>query len=343
MIIQTSRPQRFCEVAGQETVVNTLKSIVKNPDSAPKSIILQGGWGCGKTTNARIFAKALNCEHPVNGDCCGHCSICTSDISNSMYYEEYDSAIVGNTDTIKELRDSFYFNSKTNYKIVVLDEAHLMSPQAQSALLKVLEEVRGNIFFVLCTTDAQKLLPTIRSRSLELFVTPLQEDTLIENLKQVCVKENLDIDDSILKIVARRSRGHVRDAHMMLDRYKVLGKDDFLKSLRDNKELFLVLFLSALKKNKDVFASTIYKMLFSTMEELKSDYEDLILDIFKAYASNSETNQFMKVFIDYVIRQNYLKAFNILNSNTVLSSFDSDKHFQAAMWVLYVQLQEFLR
>ena len=168
MITQEARPNRFEEVAGQELVKDLLRAIVKNPQSAPKSLILQGEYGTGKTTCARILARALNCPYSSKGDACGECEFCNTNIENTIYYEEFDSALIGNVSDIKDLRDTFYFDKALGYKVIVLDEAQLMTPQAQSALLKVLEESITNIFFVLCTTHIDKILPTIRSRSLKL-------------------------------------------------------------------------------------------------------------------------------------------------------------------------------
>ena len=163
MITQQYRPKTFSAVAGHKGVIETLKCIVKNPENAPRTIILQGEYGTGKTTCARILARALNCPNQKGGEPCGDCPVCNSDLDLSPYYSEYDSAIIGNVDTIRGLRDTFYYNSDDGYKVIVLDECHLISKQAQAALLKVFEETKGNIFFVLCTTDAQMLLPTIRS------------------------------------------------------------------------------------------------------------------------------------------------------------------------------------
>ena len=122
MITQEFRPRTFSEVAGHRLVVDTLKCIVKNPKNSPRSIVLQGEFGTGKTTCARILARALNCKHQVNGDACGVCELCKSNIDESMFYEEYDSAIVGNVDSVKDLRQTFYFNNELGYKVIVFDE-----------------------------------------------------------------------------------------------------------------------------------------------------------------------------------------------------------------------------
>ena len=186
MITQEFRPQTFKEVTGQKLPKTVLKAISKSPAASPKTIILEGAFGTGKTTCARIFARALNCKHQTkDGDACGKCEECLSDISKSIYYEEYDSSVVGNITDIKELKETFYFNESLGYIVIVLDEAHLITPQAQSTLLKLFEESPSGIFFVLCTTNSSKILNTIQSRALTLKFDLLSLEDIEENLKNV--------------------------------------------------------------------------------------------------------------------------------------------------------------
>ena len=230
MITQEFRPQTFKEVAGQESVKQLLKAIVKNPDSAPKTLILQGEYGTGKTTCARILAKALNCKFKTkDGDACGQCEFCKANIENSIFYEEFDSAMIGNVSDIKDLRDTFYFDSSLGYKVLVLDEAQLMTQQAQSALLKVLEESISGLFFVLCTTDIDKILPTIRSRSLKLRFDLVKETDIKNNLENIIKNKHLDIKYDTIQLIADRCQGHLRDAHMMLDEFVLLRRRKIYK------------------------------------------------------------------------------------------------------------------
>ena len=120
MITQNHRPKVFSEVAGHKNVVDTLKCIAKSPEHSPRTIILQGEFGTGKTTCARILARALNCTHAVNGEPCGNCPVCNADLDVCPFYMEFDSAVVGNVETIRDLRETFYYNSDTGYRIIVL-------------------------------------------------------------------------------------------------------------------------------------------------------------------------------------------------------------------------------
>lgn len=366
MITQKHRPKTFKEVAGQKNVVDTLKCIVKNPNSAPRTIIMQGSYGTGKTTNARIFARALNCPNQVNGEPCGNCPVCNSDLDISPFYAEYDSAVVGGVDQIRALRETFYYNSNTGYRVIVIDECHLVSPTAQAALLKVFEETKGNIFFVLCTTDVDKVLPTIRSRSLELVFNNIPELQLKENLKNIADSEGIQIDDETLNLIVDRSDGHARNAHMLLDRYMLLG-DTFKESVKSSKDDFARLMLLSAKANiirkriqaangntneiqmmqneatkiKEEYSKIIYKLQCNSLESLKKDYENTVLDVLKV-AVGAKTSEISDLsdFAKYAGQNKdmYLKTYRTLTMDSILNSFKSDKMFQAAMWVLYISL-----
>lgn len=371
MLTQKCRPKVFKEVAGHKNVVDTLKCIAKNPENAPKTIILQGEFGTGKTTCARILARALNCPNAVNGEPCGNCPVCNSDLETSPFYAEYDSAVVGGVDQIRELRETFYYNSDRGYRVVVLDECHLISKTAQAALLKVFEETKGRLFFILCTTDAQTLLPTIRSRSLELRFNLIPDVFLKENLKGIAEKENIDIDDETLDLIVSRAEGHARNAQMLLDRYQLLGSV-FKESVKTSKDDFAKLFKACYMSNiwkaklpsytgeqrqkleqaidnaKKQVSSIIYKLQCNSLATLKKDYEDTILEAMKVAVSLKredgtpikssvpEINEFAGYLS--TSRDVFLSKYRLLTTDSIMNSFKSDKMFQAAMWVLYLNL-----
>lgn len=363
MITQQYRPKTFKEVAGHKNITDVLKCIVKSPDNSPRTIILQGEFGTGKTTCARILARALNCPNQKDGEPCGNCPICNSDLDLSPFYAEYDSAVVGGVDQIRDLRETFYFNSDKGYRVIVLDECHLISKTAQSALLKVFEETKGRIFFVLCTTDAQMLLPTIRSRSLELRFNLIPPDDLKQNIKSIAEKENIQIDDKIVDLIVSRSEGHARNAQMLLDRYQLLG-DVFVESVKSSKDdfaklLWLCAQSSMLKRGlsegklpetyrpkldeyKKNISDIIYKLQCNSLVSLKVDYEDTVLDISKLSVGmniNCDIPELVS-FSNYAkqSKQLFIEIFRLLTSDTIVGSFKSDKMFQAAMWVLYISI-----
>lgn len=333
MICQEFRPQTFAQVAGQNLIKDMLKAIVKNPTIAPKTLILQGEYGTGKTTCARILSKALNCPHNSNGDACGECDFCKSNIENSMFYEEFDSAMIGNVETIKSLRDTFYFDKSLGWKVVVLDEAQLMTPQAQSALLKVLEDSISGIFFIMCTTNIDKILPTIRSRSLKLKFDLIKESDIVQNIEDISRKKNLELDNNIISLIARRSGGHLRDAHILLDQYILLGKDQFIQSIQSSEDLYYKLILNAFRKDINTCTKIIEALLNFPLSQLKQDYEQLVLNIIKASINKKSDNKFLALILVHMYNRIF-QLIDVLNDENIYGMFTSDKLFQSAMFIL---------
>lgn len=339
ILTQEFRPQRFSEVAGQDLVKNLLQAIVKNPDKAPKALILQGEYGTGKTTCARILAKALNCKNKTkDGDACGECEFCKSNIENTIYYEEFDSAMIGNVSDIKDLKETFYFDKSLGYKVVVLDEAQLMTSQAQSALLKVLEESLTGIFFVLCTTHIDKILPTIRSRSLKLRFDLVKEEDIKLNLDNIVRTKNIDISDTTLNLIVDRCQGHLRDAHMLLDEYLLLGEEQFKKLVQSSKDLYYALIYYSLKKDLDTIKKIILKLQSFPIYVLKNDYEQIVLDIIKTGLGVQQTNNKLLLSIIEPFKYRIFTLVDILNQKKIYEMFTSDKRFQSAMYIIVSEI-----
>ena len=339
ILTQEFRPQRFSEVAGQDVVKNLLQAIVKNPDKAPKALILQGEYGTGKTTCARILAKALNCKNKTkDGDACGECEFCKSNIENTIYYEEFDSAMIGNVSDIKDLKETFYFDKSLGYKVVVLDEAQLMTSQAQSALLKVLEESLTGIFFVLCTTHIDKILPTIRSRSLKLRFDLVKEEDIKLNLDNIVKIKNIDISDTTLNLIVDRCQGHLRDAHMLLDEYLLLGEEQFKKLVQSSKDLYYALIYYSLKKDLDTIKKVILKLQSFPIYVLKNDYEQIVLDIIKTGLGVQQTNSKLLLSIIEPFKYRIFTLVDILNQKKIYEMFTSDKRFQSAMYIIVSEI-----
>lgn len=338
MITQECRPRTFEEVAGQDLVKNVLKAIIKNPEESPKTIILQGEYGTGKTTCARILARALNCKHSKNGDACGKCDFCKSNIDNTVFYEEFDSAIIGNVETIKSLRDTFFFDKDLGYKVIVLDEAQLMTPQAQSALLKVLEESNTGVFFVLCTTHIDKLLPTICSRSLKLRFNLISEQEIKTNILNIAEKKGVSPSEETIDLITKRCGGHLRDAHMLLDQYLLLGDEVFLQSVPSASELYYKLLLNILKKDLATANTILGALQKLPLYTLKQDYEQMILDILKVGIGASQTTNKYLAFLVAKYKDKIFAIVDILNRKVIYDMFTSDKRFQAAMYILIKDL-----
>lgn len=343
MFVQELRPQRFKDVAGQELPKAMLQAIVKNPANAPRTIILEGEYGTGKTTTARIFAKALNCmsDHKgKTGDACGFCNICKSDMNHSVFYQEYDSAMMGNVADIRQLRETFYFDKSIGYKVIVIDECHLISAAGQGALLKVFEEAQQGIFFLLCTTNAEKLLPTIKSRSLSLKYELIPETNIEENIKSVLEQKKITLSDSSIKRVIQGSRGHMRNAHMLLDQCIMLGEEQFEKLIQSSEELYYKLIYAMLLNKKDIVIKLLDKLSRFTLTVLKEDYEKVVLKLIKSILRIEEPTD---VCISNICKEMSTKQIfyiNVLNNKDNFGMFTSEKRFEACMWLLYKGLQD---
>lgn len=331
MLSREARPQNFKEMAGQALNKKILQAIIDNPENAPKVIILQGAFGSGKTTSARILARALNCKG--SNKPCGKCPNCLQDLDQSTFYAEYDSAIVGNVDRIKELRDTFLYTVTDGYKVIVLDEIHLASKASQSALLKVLEEAPNRIFFVLATTDIDKVLPTIRSRAIELRYETVPQAEVVKSLKNLCSKNGFDVPEDILTTIAHKSRGHMRNAHMLLDQYNLIGQESFREVVKSSKDAIERYFLALSSKNKEEMFKSVDDIMTFPLADVTTDFQEVVLEISKAIVGATSNESAKKVFSD--LGADTLKLVKMCISEWVISSFDSDATLQAALLCMY--------
>ena len=236
------RPQRFDEVVGQEHVVKTLtNSILGNNIS--HAYLFSGPRGSGKTTIARLFAKAINCEKNTKGaietEPCNTCSSCLEIMgSKSMDLIEIDAASHTGVDDVRQLIEGIKFSPvKSKYKIFIVDECHQLSKSAANALLKTLEEPPAHAIFLLATTEAHKMIPTIISRCQRFDFKRLQTPEIIKKLEYISKKENIKFEESALSLIALNSRGSFRDAESLLDQCISFSGNTGLVKTDDIKEL----------------------------------------------------------------------------------------------------------
>ena len=211
------RPSTFGAVRGQDHVVLALRNAVRDGRVA-HAYLFSGPRGTGKTSTARILAKALNCTDLHDGEPCGVCSSCIAITKGaSLDVHELDAASNNGVDAMRDLVSRAALGSPGRQKVYIVDEVHMLSTAASNALLKTLEEPPAHVIFVLATTDPQKVLPTIRSRTQHFEFRLLGPDTLSELLVQVRADAHLDVGDDALDIAVRRGRGSARDALSILD------------------------------------------------------------------------------------------------------------------------------
>lgn len=213
------RPKVFDDVVGQQAIANTLKRAVVNHKLAG-AYLFCGPRGVGKTTCARIFAKAINCLHPQeDGESCGACESCVSfDEGRSVNVQELNAAANNSVEDIRAIIDQVRIPPQLGkYKVIILDEVHMLSQSASNALLKTLEEPPSYVIFILATTEKQKILPTILSRCQIFDFNRMEVENIVSELKMVAEKENIAYEAAALNAIARKADGGMRDALSIFD------------------------------------------------------------------------------------------------------------------------------
>ena len=279
------------------------------------------------TTSSRIVGRELNNIKDENYD-----------LLNSPFYYEFDSTIVGNVEEIRKLRDVFTVSYGDYWRVVVLDEVHTVSSSAQAAMLKMFEETKGRTIYILATTDPQKLLPTIRSRALEINFNDVPVEAIVENLTKVSEEKNLNLSEDIKLLIADRSGGHMRNAHMLLDKYILLGEEDFKDSIKSSITLFCDYLIATYKNDKDTVLSTINDLLSIPKDNLQSDWSIVMTESLRSFCGFDCRHADIKRLVD-----TYGSDFNIIAqcymSTWVKNMFIDVPYTQATLLNMYKVVQ----
>ncbi len=291
------RPQTFKDLIGHEEIATTIYNSIKNNSSA-NAFLFTGIRGIGKTTFARIVAKALNCEQALEGKCEKKCSHCDP-IANSNHIDvmEIDAASNTGVDNIRELLEfSRYGPTSSKFKIFIIDEVHMLSKQAFNALLKTLEEPPKYLKFIFATTEVKKIPITVISRCQRYDLSRVKSDELFNYLKNISLKEKKDVDDNAIKLIVKLSEGSVRDALSLLDRATISTNENHL-TFEDAQKIFGYV-------NRSSYID-LFEIIFS------GNQEKIINHYRKLYNSGIEPILFLNDFLEILY---YLKNISHLEN-----------------------------
>ncbi|MEG2789887.1 MAG: DNA polymerase III subunit gamma/tau [Romboutsia sp.] len=230
------RPQTFEDVVGQEHIIRTLKNQIEN-NNVGHAYLFSGTRGTGKTSTAKIFARAVNCLHNHNQEPCNECDVCKDILhDNIMDVVEIDAASNNSVDDIRELRENVkYSPTKSKYKVYIIDEVHMLSQGAFNALLKTLEEPPSYVIFILATTEPHKIPATILSRCQRFDFKRVTVLDMTSRMKKICEEEKISVEEKALNLISRNSQGALRDALSILEQCISFSEEEI--SYKDVVEL----------------------------------------------------------------------------------------------------------
>jgi len=225
VIARKFRPQSFKDVFGQDAIVTTLRNAMKSKRLA-QAYLFCGSRGTGKTTLARLLAKALNCQHPLpDQEPCNQCSSCREIISGmSLDVLEIDGASHRGIEDIRQINDAVGYASSGNYKVYIIDEVHMLTKEAFNALLKTLEEPPSKVKFFFATTEPHKVPPTILSRCQRFNLNRIPQTLIVKKLRHIAQQLGVQVDEDALHFLAQRAEGGLRDAESLFDQILAFEK-----------------------------------------------------------------------------------------------------------------------
>jgi len=368
------RPKTFEEVIGQEHITKTLQNQIKN-DQIGHAYLFTGSRGTGKTSVAKVFAKAVNCLNTQNGSACGECENCKRlEQENDINIIEIDAASNNKVDDIRQIREKVKFMPVgAKYKVYIVDEVHMLSDSAFNALLKTLEEPPSYVIFILATTEVHKLPQTILSRCVRFDFRYVSVDELSKHLAKIFDKENIKYDEESLKVIASAGEGSVRDTLSIADSIasycqgditkekalSVLGTTDhkliieFFDKIQEKEVGEVLSLIDKIEKdgkNLAVFSKDLSRharnlLICKTCKEA-NQMLNLTEDVFEMYKVQSEKFvekdliRYMQVFSSAESELRYALSVRLLLETTCLTAmlgFDVKKN-----WKLKKMLQKFL-
>jgi len=331
------RPKLFSDVIGQEQEVQILKNIVTGAWK-PNAIMLAGPFGTGKTTLARLLARALLCAQRKQDDPepCGVCLSCLQmDEDNNPGYIELDAASNGKVEQVRELKDQLEYCGQSRRRILVYDEAHMLSSQGQDALLKILEEGSPGAMFCFATTEAHKVKFTIQSRCVYLRLRLLSADQIRDRLQLIASKENVEAESNAVRLIASYVRGHMRDALVLFEQIMKTGggkvSEELVRAylrLDRYKEIYEFLLLKTEAERYTRLETLLCSLAPAELQEMLGQ---ALLDAYKVKLGVGEFSEVDRVWLTRVVDQHGVKVLDRADAVLSLSmEFASINQAQAA-------------
>ncbi|MBU5294643.1 DNA polymerase III subunit gamma/tau [Anaerosalibacter bizertensis] len=320
------RPKTFDEVLGQEHITTTLKNQILR-DNIGHAYLFSGTRGTGKTSAAKIFARAVNCTNSKDGNPCNSCDICSGIIDESiMDVIEMDAASYNSVDDVRELREKVqYPPSRAKYKVYIIDEVHMLSKGAFNALLKTLEEPPKHLIFILATTEVEKLPQTILSRCQRFDFKRIGTQDIIKNLNNICNEIGLEAEEGALKLIARNSDGAMRDALSLLDqcisfREGILTYEDALDILGIANNDLMFNLIDSIKDKKLEEALNVVDDIIQNGKDINQFIKDLIYHFRNLMISKTSTDPWDIIDLEIEIVERYTKQAKELSLNFILKA-----------------------
>ena len=293
------RPLKFEDMVGQEHITKTLRNQIM-AERVGHAYLFNGGRGTGKTTTAKILARAVNCLNPKDGEPCNECEICKEILEGSLTdVVEMDAASNNSVDDIRGIRDEVNFlPTKAKYRVYIIDEVHMLSIGAFNALLKTLEEPPAHVKFILATTEPQKLPATILSRCQRFDYKKINDENVIKRLKIICSESNIKITEDALKTIAILSEGAMRDAISILENDETTALQVIDSVIDDGKDLYNFLW-EVIKYVKDI-------LVYKSTQKLNLYSEEELIEI-KQLAEKTDKPRLLNVIYKLSDLENNIK------------------------------------
>ena len=321
------RPQTFSDIVGQETVTNILKNQIKS-HKISHAYIFSGCRGTGKTSAAKVFARAINCLNPKDGEPCNECEICKKILEGSTTdVVEMDAASNNSVENIRQIRQEVVYSTvDSKYRVYIIDEAHMLTTSAFNALLKTLEEPPENVVFILATTEQHKIPVTILSRCLKFEFNKLSKENIVSRLKYVLEQENIKYEEEAVSYIAYLADGALRDALSILDRCQneysdILKYEDVLKIVGGiDKNLINELADNIKNQKLDDVLGKIEELINNgkDIKRLVSNLNERMLEILVGNVENVDKNRIISIINKLSKLENDIKY--SMNPNVVIKS-----------------------